>query len=307
MCHDTGAKFDKGLEDLLAKKQAGKLSDSKFETERLQLGRDCWGSRGSTPLTSLLKSPLHLLLDGLHMRNSMLKICFLILCETCQNNGVLNLVKAAASKRVQALFSLFTAGSISNSSADTYDIDGNSFCAFVEGSPEMLEPLRGTCFDVFIMLWDFMRCAAIVCKTVSTMHREGYQARLDAFVPIVERWVQLLFHMAPRYYLRPYVPLIRYLWPLQAKSMWQLHQIPLAWASLQAAESRNGKMRCNLAQSGGVVNQSMKDSETGCTSKFGQALRHTALDTLVGARALDVTHKLGLQPISKYVVPCVHL
>jgi hypothetical protein len=75
----VGQKYDVGLKELESRRVLEKWSDNKFKQQVLDLGNRCFGSRGSTPLTSLLKSPLHLLLDALHLRNSLLKICFQVL------------------------------------------------------------------------------------------------------------------------------------------------------------------------------------------------------------------------------------
>lgn len=76
---NPGNKYETGLKELEAKRDGEKWSDNKFKKKVLELGNKCCGSRGTTPLTDLLKSPLNLLLDSLHMRNSLLKICFQVI------------------------------------------------------------------------------------------------------------------------------------------------------------------------------------------------------------------------------------
>jgi hypothetical protein len=217
---------------------------------------------------------------------------------------VLELVRAAASTRVRALFS--DPSIVGQQQADQYKIDGNILCAFLEEAEAMLSPLRAEHSSIHIKLWDFMRCATIACKTVSTLEREGFAERLEAYPACIERFIQWIFHFASNLYVeRPYLPLARYVWFFQAKQMWTLHHIPMAWASLQAAECRNGKARGSLAQQGGVTNQHMSE-ESLDDNKFHQALTSHYTDFLLGARASAVVKDLGLLPVSKFVAPCPH-
>jgi len=220
----------------------------------------------------------------------------------CQNNGVLELVRAAASARVRPLFS--DPSLLNAQHADQYKVDGNILCDFLGESETMLLPLLADHSGVHIKLWDLMRCASVACKTVSTLERAGYAERLAAYPAVIERFIQWIFHFASSLYVeRPYLPLARYVWFLQAKQMWTLHNIPMAWSSLQAAESRNGKARGSLAQQGGVTNQHMSE-ESLADNKFHQALTANYTNFLVGARVPKVARDLGLVPVSKHVAPC---
>jgi hypothetical protein len=138
---------------------------------------------------------------------------------------VLELVRAAASTRVRALFS--DPSIVGQQQADQYKIDGNILCAFLEEAEAMLSPLRAEHSSIHIKLWDFMRCATIACKTVSTLECEGFAERLEAYPACIERFIQWIFHFASNLYVeRPYLPLARYVWFFQAKQMWTLHHIP---------------------------------------------------------------------------------
>jgi hypothetical protein len=211
-------------------------------------------------------------------------------------------VRAAASARVRVLFS--DPSIVGQQQSDQYHVDGNILCAFLEEADAMLRPLLAEHRSIYIKLWDFMRCATVACKTMSTLEREGFAQRLDAYPACIERFVQWIFHFAPNLYVeRPYLALARYVWFLQAKQMWTLHSIPMAWASLQAAESRNGKVRGSLAQQGGVTNQHMSEERLD-DNKFHQALTAHYTDYLIGARVPKVVRDLGLLPVSQYVAPC---
>ena len=136
---------------------------------------------------------------------------------------MLELVRAAASTRVRTLFS--DPSIVGQQQADQYKLDGNILCAFLEEAEAMLSPLRAEHSSIHIKLWDFMRCATEACKTVSTLEREGFTERLDAYA-CIERCIQWIFHLSANLYVeRPYLALARYVWFFQAKQMWTLHRI----------------------------------------------------------------------------------
>ena len=124
--------YDTGLRKIQAQTWNSKTARTKAIRE---LGRKCWGSRGSTKAHNLMTdSVLQFCVDGLHAKNNWSPLTFRIMYQQWVSFGVLRAVQKAAGRELGALFTK----TAQSAKRDTYSIDGNLWSKFILRLPTIL-------------------------------------------------------------------------------------------------------------------------------------------------------------------------